>query len=298
MSAVRKSPSSGPQSPDVWGFYEPDTGSIQYVAADPNNAKAAIIDPVLNFDPASASTSTKAADAILAHVEREKLEVQWILDTHPHADHFTAGAYLAGKLGAPHAIGSKAEAVAAIWRDLYHEPSGFDVHRDFDRLLDDGETLGIGDLQVTAMLSPGHTLASVTYRIGSDAAFVHDTLMQPDSGTARADFPGGSAKVLYDSIQAIFALPEQTRLFVGHDYCADGREPEWEATVGQQKRDNIHVGNGEDEETFVRLRTERDKTLNIPDRMLFALQVNLRGGRLPEAEDDGSVIFRIPANRF
>jgi glyoxylase-like metal-dependent hydrolase (beta-lactamase superfamily II) len=222
----------------------------------------------------------------------------WILDTHPHADHFMAGAYLKERLGAPQAIGEKVREVAELWRALYHRADAFAVEQAFDRLLADGETLNIGSLPVRIMLSPGHTLASLTYVVGDDAAFVHDTLMYPDAGTARADFPGGDAATLYRSIQAILALPESTRLFVGHDYCKNGREPQWEATVARQRSTNVHVKDGVSEHEFVKLRNERDRTLALPDRMLHALQVNLRGGRLPEPESDGHSYFKIPANRF
>ena len=298
MITQQTSASRGPSSPQVTGFYEPDTGSIQYVASDPGTKKAAIIDAVWNFDPRNARTSTHSADEILRHVKELGLSVEWILDTHPHADHFMAGAYLKDRLGALQAIGEKVRDVAALWRALYHRAELFDVDSAFDRLLADGDTLKVGSLPVQIMFSPGHTLASITYVVGDDAAFVHDTLMYPDSGTARADFAGGDAAKLYRSIKAILALPERTRLFVGHDYCKDGREPQWEATVAQHRSTNIHVKDGVSERDFVKLRTERDKTLPLPDRMLHALQVNLRGGRLPEPESDGHSYFKIPANRL
>jgi glyoxylase-like metal-dependent hydrolase (beta-lactamase superfamily II) len=295
---TRHSPSRGPGSPDVWGFYEEDTGSIQYVCADPATRKAALIDVVLDFDPAEARTATKSADEILAHVQREGLTVEWILDTHPHADHMMAAAYLKEKLGVPMAIGRKVSDIAELWRDLYNLPDAFDPERDFDVLWDDGATFQIGELDVRVMLSPGHTLGSVTYVVG-DAAFVHDTLMYPDMGSSRADFPGGSSKVLWNSIQEILALPKETRLFVGHDYGAEGRDDiRWEATVAEHRSRNKHVKDETSESDFVRIRDERDKTLALPDRILHALQVNLRGGRLPPPEDDGNRYFKIPANRF
>ena len=298
MTVIRKSASRGPGSPDVWGLYEPDTGSVQYVCADPATKKAALIDVVWNFDPAHARTSTEAAEEVLALVEREGLEVVWILDTHPHADHFMASAWLKEKLGAPTAIGEKVREIAELWRDFYGTPDAFDPDRDFDRLLADGDALEIGELEAKVMFSPGHTLGSITYVVG-DAAFVHDTLMHVDVGTARADFPGGSTKALYASIRRILALPDDTRCFVGHDYGTDDRdEPAWEATVAEHKADNPHVGGDRSEAEFVKLREERDATLGLPDRMLHALQVNLRGGRLPPAEADGRSYFRIPANRF
>jgi glyoxylase-like metal-dependent hydrolase (beta-lactamase superfamily II) len=299
MSHSATSPSRGSGSPAVTGFYEPDTGSIQYVAACPETRKAAVIDVVLNFDPRHARTSTGSADEILAFVEREGLEVEWILDTHPHADHLMASAYLKEKLGAPTAIGEKVKEIARLWEGFYHTPGIFDPDRDFDRLFADGDRFSIGGLPVRVMLSPGHTLGSITYVVGEDAAFVHDTLMYPDSGTSRADFPGGSAKVLYNSIMEILALGDDTRLFVGHDYCGGGRDhPAWEATVAEHKASNKHLAGGVPEAEYVRVREERDATLALPDRMLHALQVNLRGGRLPEPEADGHSYFKIPANRF
>ncbi len=298
MNASQTSPSRGPRSPEVTGFYEPDTGSIQYVVSDPATKKAMIVDAVLNFDPRHARTSTSSADEILAHVRERGLSVEWILDTHPHADHFMAAAYLKDKLKCRQAIGEKVHAIAALWRNIYHLPKGFDVDADFDRLFVEGDTFKLGALDVRVMLSPGHTLGSITFVAGDDAALVHDTLMQPDSGTSRCDFPGGDAATLYRSIKAILALPGNTRLFVGHDYGKDGRPPQWEATVAEQKRANIHVKDGVSEADYVKLRTTRDKSLPLPDRMLHALQVNLCGGRLPEPESDGVSYFKIPANRF
>jgi glyoxylase-like metal-dependent hydrolase (beta-lactamase superfamily II) len=298
MTTQKTSTSPSLSSPAVAGFYEPETGSIQYVVSDPSTRKAAIIDPVWNFDPRNARTDTRSADEILEHVRRCDLSVEWVIDTHPHADHFSAAAYLKEGLGATQATGEKVREVAELWREMYNQPEAFDVDTAFDRLFADGETFQIGSLPVRVMLSPGHTLASVTLVIGDDAAFVHDTLMSPDSGSSRADFPGGDARTLHRSIQAILALPASTRLFVGHDYCEGGREPEWEATVAQHKASNIHVRDGVSEFDFVKLRTERDKELSLPERMLHALQVNLRGGRLPEPESDGHSYLRIPANRF
>jgi glyoxylase-like metal-dependent hydrolase (beta-lactamase superfamily II) len=297
-STTRTSPSRGPRSPEVTGFYEPDTGSIQYVVSDPATKRAAVVDAVWNFDPKHARTETHSADEILRHIEERGLKVDWILDTHPHADHFMAAAYLKEKLGAPQAIGEKVRDVAVLWRKFYNQPSAFDPAAAFDCLFADGETFEIGSLPVRVMLSPGHTLASITYVVGDDAAFVHDTLMVPDSGSSRADFPGGDPAVLYRSIKTILALPPETRLFVGHDYGKDGREPEWEATVAEHRASNIHVKDGVSEAEFVRIRSERDRTLPLPDRMLHALQVNLRGGRLPDPESDGHSYLRIPINRF
>lgn len=295
---VRHSPSRGAGSPDVWGIYEPDTGSIQYVCADPATRKAALIDVVWNFDPKHYRFSTESMDQVLELVRKEGLTVEWVLDTHPHADHVMASAHLKERTGAPNAIGEKVHDIAGLWADIYNLPDAFDPSRDFDRLFAEGETFAIGDLQVRVMLSPGHTLGSVTYVCG-DAAFTHDTLMQPDVGTSRADFPGGNTEQLWESIQAILALPPETRLFVGHDYGTDTRdEPMWEATVAEHKALNQHVRDGTRREDWIRRRDQRDATLPLPDRILAALQVNLRGGRMPPPEDDGRVYLKLPVNRF
>jgi glyoxylase-like metal-dependent hydrolase (beta-lactamase superfamily II) len=297
---TRESPSKGPNSPRVVGFYEKPSGSIQYVVIDEATKKAALIDVVLGFTPSEARTDTAAAQEILDFVKAEGLTVEWILDTHPHADHLMASAWLKEQLGAPTAIGTKVRDIAKLWEKFYNTPGAFDPDRDFDRLFADGETFMLGELPVRVMLSPGHTLGSITYVVGDDAAFVHDTLMHVDAGTTRADFPGGSAAELYDSLMAILALPDETRLFVGHDYppVGDRTDPAWEATVAEHKAHNKHLGGGTPREDFVKIREERDATLSLPDRMLYALQVNLRGGRLPEAESDGKSYFKIPANTF
>lgn len=300
MSDIRHSPSRGSGSPDVWGLYEPDTGSIQYVVACPRTRRAAaLIDVVWNFDARAARTSTTSADAVLDLVRDEGLKVAWVLDTHPHADHLMASAYLKERTGAPAAIGEKVREIAELWAGYYNLPSVFDPARDFDRLLVEGDRLPLGELEMAVMLSPGHTLGSITYLLG-DAAFVHDTLMQPDSGSARADFPGGSAATLWDTIQRILALPPETRLFVGHDYCAGGSRdaPAWEASVAEHKASNLHVKDGATRADFIALREARDRTLSLPDRMLAALQVNLRGGRLPAAESDGGHYLKIPVGKF
>ena len=303
MTVTRTDPSTGPTSPEVTGLHDAATGSIQYVVADPGTGKCALIDPVLDFHPAEARTGTENAEALLEIVAEKGLTVEWILDTHPHADHVTASHWLRGKTGAPGAIGARVPEIAEIWRELYNLPDAFDAARDYDRLFAEGEQFRIGDLDVQVWLSAGHTLGSVTYLVGTDAAFVHDTFMQPDSGTARADFPGGSATTLYESLKRILSLPDQTRLYVGHDYGTETRdEPAWMATVAEQRRDNIHIGSARGKaqscEDYLKLRTARDETLDLPDRMLFALQMNLRGGRLPPAEADGHRYAKIPLNRF
>jgi glyoxylase-like metal-dependent hydrolase (beta-lactamase superfamily II) len=255
-----------------------------------------VIDPVLDFDECSGATSTTSADAILEHLARERLTPQWILDTHPHADHFSAAQYLRERTGAPTAIGAKVVEVQRLWRDLYHLPDLPCDGSQWDHLFHDGERFSIGRLDGRVMFSPGHTLASVTYVVG-DAAFIHDTLFMPDSGSARTDFPGGSATALWHSIQAILELPDQTRLFHGHDYRPDGRDARWESSVHAQKLGNPHLID-QTEESYVRLRQERDRTLPLPKLMLHALQVNIRGGRLPEPEANGRRYLKLPLDAF
>ena len=293
---MRISDSTGPGSPRVAGFHEPDTGSIQYVAACPRTGRCALIDVVMGLDPKSFATDAGPAEEVLDWVRAEGLEVEWVLDTHPHADHLMAAAWLKEETGAPQAIGEKVREIARLWRDLYNMPD-LDPEPHFDRLWADGDTFRVGACDVRVMLSPGHTLGSVTYVMGN-ACFAHDTFMQPDAGTARADFPGGSAAELWESLQAILDLPEETRVFVGHDYGTAGREePEWESTVAEQRDHNKHVA-GVTREDYIALREARDATLALPDRMLAALQVNLRGGRLPEPEGDGHRYLKLPLNRF
>ncbi|MCB1520216.1 MAG: MBL fold metallo-hydrolase [Hyphomicrobiaceae bacterium] len=284
--------------PDVKGFYDEKTGSIQYVVSCPQTRKAAIIDPVWDFDEKAARTCTSHADEILAHVASAGLDVVWILDTHPHADHFSAAPYLKEKLGASTAIGEKVVEVQKLWKKIYNLGDGFATDgSQWDRLFKDGDTFKIGELDARVMFSPGHTLASITYVIG-DAAFVHDTMMMPDSGTSRADFPGGDARALYGSIQRILALPDDTRVFVGHDYGRDGRRPMWESTVKQQRSANIHLRGGTSETEYVRLREARDAELPLPHLMLAALQVNIRGGLVPAPEGNDVSYLKIPLNQF
>ncbi len=279
--------------PTVAGFFDPRTFSVQYVVSDPATRRCAIIDPVLDFEEKSGATATDNADALLRYVEEQGLKVEWILDTHPHADHFSAAQYLKAKTGAPTAIGTYVTEVQALWSELYHWPDFPADGRQWDRLFAQGDTFRIGELEGRVMFSPGHTLASITYVIG-DAAFVHDTLFQPDSGTARADFPGGNARKLWQSIQDILALPDATRLFTGHDYMPDGREPQWESTVREQKASNTHVAEGQTEERFISLRNERDAQLPMPKLILQSLQVNILGGSLPEPEANGRRYLKIP----
>lgn len=281
----------------VAAFYDNKTGSYQYVITDKATRSAAIVDPVLDYDEKAAATGTRNADAIIAYVEAEALKVVWLLDTHPHADHFSAAPYFAEQLGAPRAIGEKVVGVQKLWKDIYCLPDFATDGSQWDRLFAVGDTFTVGELEGRVLFSPGHTLASISYVFG-DVAFVHDTLMVPDSGTSRADFPGGDAHALYRSIREILDLPGNTALFVGHDYGKDGREPMCMATVAQHRATNIHVKDGIDEEQFVKARTERDATLPLPGLMLAALQVNIRGGRLPEPERSGRSFLRIPLNYF
>lgn len=286
-----------PAKPEVTGFYDPRTFSIQYVVADPETKKCVIIDPVLDYDEKSASTATTHADELLSFVADKGYALEWILDTHPHADHFSAASYLKEKTGAPIAIGEKVIGVQKLWKGFYNWPDFPADGSQWDRLFADGDTFKVGNIDARVMFSPGHTLASITYVIG-DAAFVHDTLFMPDSGTARADFPGGSARELWASIQAILALPDETRIFTGHDYQPGGREPKWQSTVAEQKATNSHISVYKTEDEFVAVREARDRTLPMPKLILHALQVNTNAGRLPEAEENGTRYLKIPVNMF
>lgn len=281
------------QKPVVKGFFDKRTFSIQYVVSDPATKKCAVIDPVLDFDEKSGATATRSADEILAYIAAEGLNVEWILDTHPHADHLSAARYLKSKTGAPTAIGDRISEVQELWKNIYNWPDFPADGSQWDHLFAPGERFKVGNIEASVMLSPGHTLASITYVIG-DAAFVHDTLFMPDSGTARADFPGGSAAKLWQSIQAIVALPESTRVFTGHDYQPGKRQPLWQSTVAEQKGTNKHLVEAKTEEHFVALREERDRKLPMPKLILHALQVNIRGGRLPEPESDGRRYLKFP----
>ena len=285
------------RSPIVECFWDKPTGSWQYVFHDPVTMQGAVVDPVWNFDPRAGATTTHDADKILAYVRKTGIEIAWILDTHPHADHFSAAPYLQEKLEAPTGIGEHVVKVQKLWQEIYNLPDLPTDGSQWDRLFADGETFMVGEIPVRVMFSPGHTLASITY-VAGDAAFVHDTLMVPDSGTSRADFPGGDARQLYQSIQAILGLPDDTRLFVGHDYAPDGREPLCMATVAEHKAQNIHLKGGVGEADFVARRTARDQTLPLPKLMLAALQINIRGGRTPEPEANGRAYLKLPLDYF
>ena len=282
--------------PEVTGFFDPNTYSIQYVVADPDTKYCAIIDPILDFDDRSGTVSTDSADRIVDFVRANGLQIQWLLDTHPHADHFSAANYLKQKTGAPTAIGNRVTDVQKIWKEIYDLEDLSTDGSQWDKLFAADETFAIGSIEARAIFSPGHTPASMTYLVG-DAAFIHDTLFMPDSGTARADFPGGSAKALWRSITTLLSLPDETRLFTGHDYQPGGRAPAWESTVAAQKQQNDHVREI-DEARFIALRDARDKTLPLPSLMLHALQVNIRAGRLPEMDESGRRFLKFPIGAF
>ncbi|KIN71122.1 MBL fold metallo-hydrolase [Sulfitobacter guttiformis] len=284
-------------NPVVKGFWDQPTGSWQYVFHDPDTMKGAIIDPVLDFDPLAGATSTNNAERLLAYVREKGIELLWILDTHPHADHFSAASWIKAQTGASTGIGEKVTGVQTLWQNIYNLPKDFPTDgSQWDRLFAEGDSFMLGNVSVGVMFSPGHTLASITY-VAGDAAFVHDTLMMPDSGTSRADFPGGSSAALYDSISAILALPEKTRVFVGHDYAPE-RDAACEATVAEQRNSNIHWKNSPTKADYCALRDARDATLPLPKLMLAALQVNIRGGEIPEDESNGRSYLKLPLNYF
>jgi glyoxylase-like metal-dependent hydrolase (beta-lactamase superfamily II) len=281
--------------PDVVPFFHAATNTYAYVVSDPATRAAAIIDPVLDYEPRSGRSATLFADALVAHVHEKKLAPAWILETHAHADHLSAGDYLREQLGAKLAIGAGIVAVQRHFKQLFN--LGGEVAADgsqFDHLFGDGEEFTLGAIAARALGTPGHTPDSMTYCIG-DAAFVGDTLFAPDVGTARCDFPGGDARMLYGSIQRILALPATTRLFLAHDYPTAGRQPRAQTDIAEQRAANIHLA-GQDEAGYVLLRETRDRTLAAPQLLLPALQVNIRGGRLPPAEGNGIAYLRIPLN--
>jgi glyoxylase-like metal-dependent hydrolase (beta-lactamase superfamily II) len=294
---LKRSVGASRTKPEVTGFWDPATFSVQYVVVDPETGCCAVVDPILDFDANSGSTGTASADRLLHHIRSNGLTLQLILDTHPHADHFSAAGYLKDVTGSPTATGRRVTEVQQLWKTIYHLPDSFRTDgSQWDRLFEDGEIFALGRIEVTAMFSPGHTLCSATY-VAGNAAFIHDTLFMPDSGSARADFPGGDARQLWSSIQSILALPDDTRLFTGHDYRPGGRDAMWESTVASQKAMNAHVRDC-DEANFLDLRTRRDRTLPMPKLILSALQVNLAGGRLPELEHDGRRYLKIPIDAF
>jgi glyoxylase-like metal-dependent hydrolase (beta-lactamase superfamily II) len=284
-------------SPKVQAFFDEATNTITYLVQDPQGRGAAVIDSVLDFDYASGRTDTRSADAVIAAVIDQGLDLQWILETHVHADHLSAAPYIQERLGGKIGIGDRITVVQDTFGKVFNEGTRF--ARDgsqFDRLFAEGDSLMIGQLRGEVLHTPGHTPACLTYVIG-DAAFVGDTLFMPDFGTARCDFPGGSADIMYDSVQKILALPDSTRIFVGHDYKAPGRDTfAWETTVGEQKSANVHIGAGRSRAAFVALREARDATLAMPRLIIPSLQINMRAGHMPEPEDNGTSFLKVPLN--
>jgi glyoxylase-like metal-dependent hydrolase (beta-lactamase superfamily II) len=258
---------------------------------------AAIIDPVLDFDERCGTVTSSFADNLLNFAQARNLQLSWILDTHPHADHFSAASYLQNLTNVPMAIGKRVIDVQTIWKRIYALPDFKNNGSQWDRLFDDKDEFAIGSLNTNVLHSPGHTLASITYVVG-DAAFIHDTIFMPDSGSARCDFPGGDARDLYRSIRSILSFPDDTRLFVGHDYRPDGRDAMWESTPAIQRRENKHAYQSLSEQDFVSLRVNRDSTLPLPGLMLFALQVNIQGGKLPISDRLGRAFLKFPINNL
>lgn len=283
-------------TPSVQAFFDHATNTVSYIVHDPATKKAAIIDPVLDFTPRNGRIATTSADTLLATAKAQGLEIVYLLETHAHADHLSAAHHLRQATGAPVVIGSHITQVQTIFGALFEADDVTPDGRDFDRLVADGDSLPLGDMHIEIMHTPGHTPACLTYVIG-DAAFVGDTLFMPDYGTARADFPGGSATELYRSIRKILDLPLETRIFVGHDYLPAGRSDyRWETSVSEQRRGNIHVHEGVSETEFVNMRTTRDKTLEAPQLILPSLQVNIRAGAMPPASPGGHIYLRLPVN--
>jgi glyoxylase-like metal-dependent hydrolase (beta-lactamase superfamily II) len=280
--------------PDVRAFFDDATWTLTYVVKDPDSAHCAIIDSVLDYDAASGRTRTESADRVIAMIQADDLIVDWILETHVHADHLSAAPYLHRTLGGQIGIGNHIVDVQTIFAALFNvEPEFKRDGSQFDALFDDNGTFQIGGMTATAMHTPGHTPACMSYLIG-DALFVGDTLFMPDYGTARCDFPGGDARILYQSIQRLLALPPETRMFLCHDYLPNGRELTYQTTVEAQRRSNIHVHTGISEEEFVTMRTAKDQTLSMPTLILPSVQINMRAGQLPPAEANGTRYLKIP----
>ena len=285
--------------PNVKAFFDSGTNTISYVVSDPDTKKCAIIDTVLDYDMSAGRISYDSADEIIAYVGAQDLEAEWVIETHVHADHLSAAPYIQEKLGGKLGIGKNITVVQEVFGKVFNAGTAFE--RDgsqFDALFEDGDTFTIGNMTATVIHTPGHTPACLTYVI-EDAAFTGDTIFMPDYGSARCDFPGGSAEELYNSVQRIFELPDDTAIFVCHDYKAPGRDEfAWQTTVGEQKKKNIHMGGGVPAEEFVKMREERDAKLGMPKLILPSIQVNMRGGHLPPAEDDGNQYLKLPVNRL
>jgi glyoxylase-like metal-dependent hydrolase (beta-lactamase superfamily II) len=282
-------------TPEVKGFFDPATWTISYVVKDPSSNKCAIVDSVMDIDYAAGRITYDSADEIIKYVQDNDLEVEWLIETHVHADHLSAAPYIQQKLGGKIGIGEQITTVQDVFGKVFNE--GTEFQRDgsqFDALFKDGDTYKVGNMDVFAMHTPGHTPACMVHVFG-DAAFVGDTLFMPDGGSARADFPGGDAGVLFDSIQKVLTLPDDMRLFMCHDYGPNGRDIEWETTVGAEKEHNIHVGAGKSKEDFVKFRTERDAQLAMPRLIIPSLQVNMRAGEVP-TDKDGRPMLKVPVN--
>ncbi|MFV0885719.1 MBL fold metallo-hydrolase [Metapseudomonas otitidis] len=278
-------------------FFDPATFTYSYVVSDPASRRCAVVDSVLDYDPAAGRTRTASADRLIAYVREQGLTLEWILETHVHADHLSAAPYIRRQLGGRLAIGEHITVVQRTFGTLFNAESGFATDgSQFDHLLKDGDRFSVGGIQAQALHTPGHTPACMTYLIG-DAAFVGDTLFMPDYGTARCDFPGGDARTLYRSIRRLFALPDATRLFMCHDYKAPGREHFlYQTSVGEERAHNVHVHEGISEDEFVAMRQARDATLGMPALILPSVQVNMRAGQLPPAEANGTRYLKIPLN--
>ena len=285
------------QKPTIKAFFDEYTNTVSYVVSDPKSLSCAIIDSVLGYDIYSAYTSNESIEKIVKYIHNNNLKTQWILETHAHADHLSGASVLKSKLGGEIAMGCNLPLVQKAFGKIYNENSEFNRNgSQFDRLFNDGDKFQVGTLNVTVMSVPGHTPACVAYYI-SDALFIGDTLFMPDYGSARCDFPGGDAGTLYESVQRIYQLPGKTRLFLCHDYKTKNRNYyKWETTVDEQKEKNIHLNSNVDKQTFIEMRTKRDKTLKTPKLLLPSIQVNMRAGRLPKAEDNGKHYLKIPIN--
>jgi glyoxylase-like metal-dependent hydrolase (beta-lactamase superfamily II) len=284
--------------PEVTAFFEAETNTISYIVKDPASKACAIIDSVMDIDYAAGRISYASADEMISFVQDNGLDVEWLIETHAHADHMSGAPYIQSKLGGRLGIGENIKIVQEVFGKVFNE--GTEFQRDgsqFDRLFADGDSYRIGSMTAFTLYTPGHTPACMTHVIG-DAAFVGDTLFMPDGGTARADFPGGDARQLYRSIKKVLSLPDGMRLFMCHDYGPGGREIRWETTVAEEKANNIHVRDGISEDEFVKMRTERDATLDMPKLIIPAIQVNIRGGQLPEADETGKRFLKVPVNEL
>lgn len=284
------------RTPEVKAFFDPATNTISYVVKDPATKACAVVDSVMDIDYAAGRITYDHADEIIAYIQEKDLKLEWLIETHVHADHLSAAPYIQEKLGGKLGIGEKITVVQETFGKVFNE--GTEFQRDgsqFDKLFKDGDTYQIGELTAFVIYTPGHTPACMVHVMG-DAAFVGDTLFMPDGGSARADFPGGDAAMLYDSIQKLLALPDAMRLFMCHDYGPNGRDIQWETTVGDEKEHNIHVGGGKTKSEFVKFRTERDAVLDMPKLIIPSLQVNMRAGQLPPSEDNGKTFLKVPVN--